>query len=158
MVIGIFGESCVGKSTLADSLRKKSGAEIYTGKDYLRLAKNEADAKREFMQILENAVSGGNLIYVISEKEHLSLLPDAALRVLVTADLEVIEKRFAERMGGKLPEPVKVMLERKHGSFDSEPCDIHVMDGTETVDAVCGRIEAMLASGGECPTAGTQKS
>ncbi len=158
MVIGIFGESCVGKSTLAASLQKKSGAEIYTGKDYLRLAKNEADAKREFMRMLEDAVSGRHLIYVISEKEHLSLLSDAALRVLVTADLEVIEKRFAERMGGKLPEPVKAMLERKHGSFESEACDIHVIDGAETVNAACERIEAMLVSGRECPPAGTQRS
>lgn len=158
MVIGIFGESCVGKSTLADSLREKSCAEIYTGKDYLRLAKNEADAKREFMRRLEDAVSGRHLIYVISEKEHLSLLPDTALRVLVTADLEVIEKRFAERMGGKLPEPVKAMLERKHGTFDSEPCDIHVMDGAETVNAVCERIDAMLVHKEESLPAGMQKS
>lgn len=158
MVIGIFGESCVGKSTLADSLQKRCGAEIYTGKDYLRLAKNEAAAKRQFMQMLEDAVSGMHIIYVISEKEHLSLLPDAALRILVTADLGVIEKRFAERMGGKLPEPVKAMLERKHGTFDSEKCDIHVTDGTETINTVCERIEAMLVDGEERPSASLQRS
>ena len=42
MVIGIFGESCTGKSTLAGKLKKSMDAQVYTGKDYLRLEKNEA--------------------------------------------------------------------------------------------------------------------
>ncbi|MBO7294110.1 MAG: aspartate--tRNA ligase, partial [Bacteroidaceae bacterium] len=41
MVIGIFGESCTGKSTLAGLLKTKLDAEVYTGKDYLRFSKNE---------------------------------------------------------------------------------------------------------------------
>ena len=41
MVIGIIGESCTGKSTLAKKLQSILGADIYTGKDYLRLAKND---------------------------------------------------------------------------------------------------------------------
>ena len=41
MVIGIFGESCTGKSTLAEKLKTQLDAEVYTGKDYLRLAKND---------------------------------------------------------------------------------------------------------------------
>lgn len=48
MVIGIFGESCTGKSTLADKLKVNLNAEVFTGKDYLRLEKNEADAKQVF--------------------------------------------------------------------------------------------------------------
>lgn len=42
MVIGIFGESCTGKSTLAGKSKKSMDAQVYTGKDYLRLEKNEA--------------------------------------------------------------------------------------------------------------------
>ena len=34
MVIAIFGESCTGKSTLADALREKLNAQVFTGKDY----------------------------------------------------------------------------------------------------------------------------
>ena len=45
MVIGIIGESCAGKSTLAGELQKAFGGEVVTGKDYLRLAKSEAEAE-----------------------------------------------------------------------------------------------------------------
>lgn len=47
MVIGVIGESCTGKSTLADKMKCLLNAEVYTGKNYLRLAKNEAIAKKE---------------------------------------------------------------------------------------------------------------
>ena len=71
MVIGIFGESCTGKSTLADKLKESINAQVYTGKDYLRLEKNEIMAKQSFQTKLREAVNGENIIYVISEKEHL---------------------------------------------------------------------------------------
>lgn len=144
MVIGIFGESCTGKSTLADKLKEIINAQVYTGKDYLRLEKNEAAAIRAFRTKLLEAVSGENIIYVISEKEHLPLLPHGSIRVLVTADLKVIKERFAGRMHGNLPAPVADMLERKHGCFDMEPHDIHVISGHTNVDDVCGRIAAMI--------------
>ena len=44
MVILIFGESCTGKSTLAKQLKEAFDAEIITGKDYLRFAKNQQEA------------------------------------------------------------------------------------------------------------------
>lgn len=141
MVIGIIGESCTGKSTLADKLKSLLGAEVYTGKDYLRLAKNEAIAKKLFQKKLDDAVSGAHIVYVISEKEHLPLLPDGAFRVLVTADLDVIKERFAQRMRGNLPAPVATMLERKHGCFDAEKCDIHVVSDRDDLDVVCAAIQ-----------------
>ena len=144
MVIGIFGESCTGKSTLADKLKKNINAQVYTGKDYLRLEKNEAAAMGAFRTKLLEAVSGENIIYVISEKEHLPLLPHGSIRVLVTADLDMIKKRFAGRMQGSLPAPVADMLERKHGCFDMEPHDIHVISEYTNVEDVCGRIAAMI--------------
>ncbi len=144
MVIGIFGESCTGKSTLADKLKETIIAQVYTGKDYLRLEKNEAAAMGAFRTKLLEAVSGENIIYVISEKEHLPLLPHGSVRVLVTAELEVIKERFAGRMHGNLPAPVADMLERKHGCFDMEPHDIHVISGYTNVEDVCGRIAAMI--------------
>lgn len=143
MVIGIFGESCTGKSTLADKLKERIHAQVYTGKDYLRLAKSEAAANLAFQTKLREAVSGENIIYVISEKEHLPLLPDGSVRVLVTAELEVIKARFAQRMRGNLPAPVAAVLERKHGCFDMEPHDIHVVSGHTSADEVCERIAAM---------------
>ena len=81
---------------------------------------------------------------MISEKEHLPLLPDGALRILVTADLELIKARFAERMRGNLPAPVAAMLEKKHGCFDAEQYDIHVVSGETDLDAVVEQIKSRL--------------
>ena len=136
MVIGIFGESCTGKSTLAEKIATGFPCEVFTGKDYLRLAKNENIAMVMFQKKLTAAVTGENIIYVISEKEHLPLLPEGALRILVTADLELIKSRFAQRMCGNLPAPVGAMLEKKHGCFDAEPHDIHAVSGETDLDEV----------------------
>ena len=136
MVIGIFGESCTGKSTLAAKITEKIPCEVFTGKDYLRLAKNENVAKLMFQKKLAGAVNGENIIYVISEKEHLSLLPEGALRILVTADLETIKSRFAQRMHGVLPAPVAAILEKKHGCFDTQPHEIRMMSDETDPDAV----------------------
>ena len=142
MVIGIFGESCTGKSTLAEKIAASLSCEIFTGKDYLRLAKNENIAKAMFQKKLTSAVNGENIIYVISEKEHLSLLPEGALRILVTADLELIKTRFAQRIGGNLPAPVAAILEKKHGCFDGMPCDIHIVSGETDLDSIVAQIKA----------------
>ncbi|MCI9165879.1 MAG: hypothetical protein HFF64_07770 [Oscillospiraceae bacterium] len=142
MLVAIFGESCTGKSTLAGMLKERLGGEIWTGKDYLRLAKDEAGAKKLFTEKLREAVTGGPLIYVIAEKEHLSLLPEGAVRVLVTAELKTIKERFAARMRGNLPPPVAAMLERNHGSFDKEPHRFHVVSGETELEGICGEIAA----------------
>ncbi len=141
MVIAIFGESCTGKSTLAEKIAARLSCEVFTGKDYLRLAKNETIAKVMFQKKLTAAVHGENIIYVISEKEHLPLLPEGALRILVTADLETILSRFAQRMRGNLPAPVATMLQKKHGCFDAEPHDLHVVSGETDLDAVVESIQ-----------------
>lgn len=144
MVIAIFGESCTGKSTLADMLAGRLGAKIFTGKDYLRLAKNENEAKAAFTKLLDEAVSGDHIIYVIAEQEHLSLVPEKALKVLVTAELDTIKERFAKRMNGHLPPPVAQMLERKHGCFDSQPHDIAYCAEKDDTAQVCEKIAAMI--------------
>ena len=93
-----------------------------------------------FQKKLTAAVNSENIIYVISEKEHLSLLPEGALRILVTAELELIKTRFAERMHGNLPAPVAAMLEKKHGCFDTVPHDIQVISGETDLDEVITQI------------------
>ena len=123
MVYGIIGENCSGKSTLAEEIKKTIGAEIITGKDYLRVAKSESEAVMLFRKKLENAVNGESIIYVISEPEHLKLLPKDAIRVLVSADIDTIKERFKARMHGNLPAPVAQMLEKKHGIFDTGTYD-----------------------------------
>lgn len=145
MVIGIFGESCVGKSTLAELLKEKIDAQVYSGKDYLRLAKNESIAKKLFAKKLQDAMTDGHIIYVISEKEHLSLLPNGTLRVLVTADLELIEERFVARMHGNLPESVKMMIQRNHGVFNEEKYDFHYHSDKDSFDFACDEIVGAIA-------------
>jgi deoxyadenosine/deoxycytidine kinase len=140
MLIGIIGESCTGKSTLAEKLKVQLNADVFTGKDYLRLAKNEAIAQKLFTKKLNEAKTGENIIYVISEKEHLAQMPEGAVRILMTADFDLILERFAQRMHGTLPPPVKLMLEKKHGIFDVISYDYHIHNG-ENADTVCAALE-----------------
>jgi len=144
MLIVIFGESCTGKSTLAQAIASEIPSQIITGKDYLRLAKNEAIAMKLFEQNLLEAVSGNNMIYVVAEKELLKLIPQGAARILVTADIETIKSRFAVRLGGNLPKPVADMLERKHGCFDSEPYDYHITDNENSLDSLINQLRGEL--------------
>ncbi len=140
MLIAIFGESCTGKSTLANKLNERLQGKIYSGKDYLRLAKSESQAKQKFINLLEVAVCGGNVIYVIAQKEHLAFLPNGSIRVLVSAPLDVILERFSVRMRGVLPPPVKNMLVNSHGIFDNEVHDIHYNSSTDDLNEICKTI------------------
>ena len=144
MVIGIIGENCSGKSTLADEIKKTIGAEIITGKDYLRMAKSESEAVSLFKAKLNNAISGENVIYVLSEKEHISLLPDGAIRILVRADIDTIKERFKARMHGNLPAPVEQMLVRKHGMFDNEIYDYQFDGALGVPSEICAVIKARM--------------
>ena len=82
------------------------------------MAKSESEAVSLFREKLFRAVSGDNIIYVIADQEHVKLLPDGAVRILVTADLETIKERFTARMHGNLPAPVDLMLD-EHGLKDA---------------------------------------
>ena len=144
MVIGIIGENCSGKSTLAARIQEAIGAEIITGKDYLRMARSESEAVMLFRKKLENAVSGENIIYVIAQPEQLALLPENAVRILVSADIDTIKERFKARMHGNLPAPVAQMLEKKHGIFDAGSYDYR-FDGVHgDAAALCEELKASV--------------
>lgn len=133
MFICIMGDSCTGKSTLAEELVKRTGAEVMSGKDYLRLAKDEKHAEAAFQKKAEMAcLSDQHLLYVIAETAQLSLVPEQALCILVTASLETIKERFAKRMSGNLPKPVEQMLERKYGMFKTKRYDYKI--NTDQID------------------------
>ena len=144
MVIGIVGENCSGKSTLAEEIKKAIGAEIITGKDYLRMAKSASEAALLFKTKLKDAVTGEHIIYVISEKEHISFLPDGAVRILVKTDIDTIKERFRTRMHGNLPAPVEQMLERKHGMFDNEIYDYQFDGKSGDPSEICGVIKGKM--------------
>lgn len=145
MVIALFGDSCVGKSTLAEELSRQLSGEVYSGKDYLRLAKSEAAAEAMFRQKLEEAVAGEELIlYVIAQPEQLALLPEGCLRVLVVASLPTVLQRFSKRTGGKLPQGVEAMLRRNYGRFEGQPWDLRLDMETLTTAEGCGQIRKEL--------------
>lgn len=134
MLTALIGENCTGKSTLAEKLSERIPSEIVTGKDYLRMAKSESMAKLLFKKRLAAAVTGENIIYVITEKEHMELLPEGAVRVLVKAELPDIKERFRARMRGVLPPPVEKMLEAKHGCFDNIPREYEFNSSKDDAD------------------------
>ena len=144
MVIGIIGENCTGKSTLAAEIQKRLGGKIVTGTDYLRLAKSEARAAVLFKKQMKEALTGENVLYVISEPDQVKLLPEGAVRILVKASFETIKERFRARMRGNLPAPVAEMLERRHGMFDSGTYDHVFVSDTEDSAAFCDALEAFL--------------
>ena len=145
MVIGIIGENCTGKSTLANELNKFLNAEIITGKDYLRMAKSESEATALFKDKLKQAMLSGNIIYVISEKEHIALLPEDAIKILVVAELESIKERFKARMHGNLPVPLEQMLERKHGMFDDGAYDFRFDSSKDAIEEICQKINEKIS-------------
>ena len=65
MVIALLGDSCTGKSSIAKKLSAHLSAEVYSGKDYLRLAKSESMAAMLFRKKLRGDKT---ILYVISEK------------------------------------------------------------------------------------------
>ncbi|MCH5325237.1 MAG: hypothetical protein J1E39_08475 [Eubacterium sp.] len=144
MVIGIIGENCTGKSTLAKELNKSIEAEIITGKDYLRMAKSESESTALFKDKLKQAMSNGNVIYVISEKEHIALLPEGAVKILVIAGLDSIKERFSARMHGNLPKPVEQMLEKKHGMFDDGDYDFRFNSDCDDLEALCKEVNERI--------------
>ena len=140
MVIALFGDSCTGKSTLAAVLAQALSAEVFSGKDYLKLARSESMAAALFKKKLRGEEP---IIYVISEKEQLALLPEGCIRVLVTANLETIKERFAARMHGNLPAPVASMLERKYGQFEAVPYDLRVDTDTVSAEEAASEIQLL---------------
>ena len=139
MLIAIIGENCVGKSTLANKINEKFEGKIYSGKDYLRLEKSPILAETSFKKLLIGAIDGENVIYIITEKEHLAFLPANAFKIVVTADIQTIKERFKERMRGILPPPVEKMLEQKHGVYDNLECDLKI-DSTYNIEDVLKKL------------------
>lgn len=128
-----MGQSCTGKSTMVDKVKAIGDVEVYTGKDYLRMAKSESVAWELFYEKLLNAASNkdsskGTIIYLITEKTQLKRIIDieGSYKVKFTAPLDTIKSRFSQRMNGKLPQPVEKMLNNQYEEWENIKGDINV--------------------------------
>lgn len=133
MLYVFMGPSCSGKSSAAKELKKFTDVQIYTGKDYLRMDKNENSAWGIFEEKLKEASSNKDLdsqsiVYIISEKKDISKLKliDNAITINFTADAEIIKSRFAQRMNGVLPKPVENMIEKQLTEWKDINAKLHV--------------------------------
>ena len=133
MLYIFMGPGCSGKSTAADRIRERTGAEVFSGKDYFRLAKNEKEAWRLFHDRLIHAASKNSseetVLYLVTESAQLERVLDIkdTRKVSFSASFDVIKERFSRRMNGKMPEPVAKMLakqwhrgvkhDKRHGEF-----------------------------------------
>lgn len=130
MLFIFMGQSCTGKSTAAKALQALTNAEVYTGKDYLRMGSSENMAWKNFSGCLASAAASADtsksIIYVITETENLHRLAaiDGAVKVKFTASIGTVKTRFARRMKGNLPPPVEKMLERQFAAWNDIAADL----------------------------------
>lgn len=120
MLLIFMGPSSTGKSTVADNFKKTIGLTVYSGNDYLRMAKNENEAWDLFYDKLLEAskiksLSKDSIVYVITEKdvyEELQTIENAYF-VKFTSTFETIKDRFTQRLRGNLVPPLEKMLEKQ---------------------------------------------
>lgn len=125
MLLLFIGPSCSGKSSTADELRKATGASVFAGRDYLRLAKNEMEAWTVFRARLAEAaghpgLSEDSVIYLVSDERAATDLQNiaGARWVKFTASPETLKSRFADRTGGHTPPGIEQMLGRQRAQFE----------------------------------------
>lgn len=133
MLYIFMGQSCTGKSTVANKVKELTSVKIFTGKDYLRMAKDENEAWKLFYEKLSKVAankesSKETIIYLITEKTQLDRIIDieGLCKVKFTAPLDTIKTRFAQRMKGDLPQPVEKMLNKQYEEWKSIEGDINV--------------------------------
>jgi len=126
-----MGESCTGKSTIATKVSELMNIKMYTGKEFLKLSKNQDEAWRIFSDKMSRASAHDSLsesfIYVITERDMLSKLQKfECKKIKFEADLDIIKSRFAERMNNRLPKPIEAMLERKNKEWMDVSSDLTI--------------------------------
>lgn len=151
MFIMFVGPSCGGKSSTAKVFQEKFGLKIYTGKDYLRLAKSETDAWKVFTEICQTAKENKQLcshsvIYIASETDKFSdLAKISSFTVHFDASQEILEKRFAPRTGGFVPPPIKKMIEKQKNNWLAVEADFHIDTTESTADYSAEKVLQMVS-------------
>lgn len=127
MVIALIGGRCCGKSDLARAICDKVHARLFTGHSYMELASEENEAKAAFRHLMEQAQNAEDyVIYIVTDRELMELLPEHCLRVLCKASLKTVKTRFAAQMQEPLTPAMAAMLKKQYDSFDDCPHDLRV--------------------------------
>ena len=127
MVIALIGGRCCGKSALAKAICEKVHAELFTGRSYMDLDPNETRARMIFRGLLmEEQFTDSYVIYIVTEKELMELLPPRCLKVLCKANLKTVMARFSDQMQAPLTPAMAAMLKKQYNSFDECPHDLSV--------------------------------
>lgn len=141
MLYVFMGQSCTGKSTVVDKVKEIIDVEVFSGKDYLKMAKSENEAWKIFYEKLSTAASskessGANIAYLITEKDQLDRINEieGILKVKFTASLDTIKERFSQRLRGNMPQAIENMIERQYNEWDSIIGDINI-DTTDNSSA-----------------------
>ena len=127
MVIALIGGRCCGKSDLAKAICDKVLARLFTGRSYMELADSEPEARAAFRQLLEQAQHTEDyVIYIVTDRELMELLPPRCLRVLCKASLKTVKARFSAQMQEPLTAAMAARLKKQYDSFDDCPHDLRV--------------------------------
>ena len=127
MVIALIGGRCCGKSALAKAICEKVHAELFTGRSYMDLDPNETRARMIFRGLLmEEQFTDSYVIYIVTERELMELLPPRCLKVLCKANLKTVMARFSDQMQAPLTPAMTAMLKKQYNSFDDCPHDLSV--------------------------------
>jgi len=153
MLLMLFGPSCSGKSTVAGIIAGRTGASVWTGNDYLRLAKTEPLAWDRFIALLEQAArscppSADSVIFI-----HAGSLPDgrplpagpAVRRLRFIASQEVLQARFAPRVGGRVTPAISAMLARAAERTALLPADAEYDTTARSAEDVAAEIMSDLS-------------
>ena len=158
MVLFLFGPSCAGKSTIARMLSEKLEAELWVGKDYLRLARNEQSAWDLFKVKIEQALKSDlhkhkTLIFVANDvtQENLEFFDRAEIiKIKFIADLEILKSRFSARLKKDLPDPIIHMLNGQLLKFRFKQCNLEFdttdSETTEIIDKIIKYIDKHQAT------------
>lgn len=148
MLLVLFGPSCSGKSSVASIIRDRRGASVWTGRDYLRLAKSEQRAWRSFLDLLiaaagNSGMSEDSIVYVAADVGYVRRVVEqahGAVPVRLVADLATLESRFAPRVGGAISPAIRAMLKRSRDAAAEEPAalafDTTKMSGEEVAESI----------------------
>ncbi|MBN2056756.1 hypothetical protein JW905_17645 [bacterium] len=93
---------------MATIVAQAGGATVMSGKDYLRMAGNEAVALDRFIARCRHAAShkslcAASLIYLVTPPtELLRKLPEPSYTAAFNAPIDVLANRFAKRLGNRI--------------------------------------------------------